>query len=82
MSVFQEKNSQKIVRKISVSCFFLTPLDELTIDLFSDEIERKRRLSEALDKINDRYGEYIITPALMMNMDKTIIDRIAFGGLR
>jgi hypothetical protein len=34
-----------------------------------------------MDKINDKYGEFVITPALMMSMDDTIIDRIAFGGV-
>jgi hypothetical protein len=29
---------------------------------------------------SDKYGEFVITPALMMGMDDTIIDRIAFGG--
>jgi hypothetical protein len=35
-----------------------------------------------MDKINDKYREYIITPALMMGMDETIIDRIAFDGVK
>jgi hypothetical protein len=34
-----------------------------------------------MDRINDKYGEFLITPALMMGMDDTIIDRIAFGGV-
>jgi hypothetical protein len=33
-------------------------------------------------RINDKYGEFVITPALMMGMDETIIDRIAFGGVK
>jgi hypothetical protein len=33
-------------------------------------------------QINDKYGEFVITPALMMGMDETIIDRIAFGGVK
>jgi hypothetical protein len=37
---------------------------------------------EAMDEINDKYGECVITPALMMGMDDTIIDRIAFGGVK
>jgi hypothetical protein len=28
------------------------------------------------------YGEFIITPALMMGTDETIIDRISFGGVK
>jgi hypothetical protein len=34
-----------------------------------------------MDKINDTYGEFAITPALMMWMDETILDWIAFGGV-
>jgi hypothetical protein len=36
-------------------------------------------VAEAMDKINDKYGEFVITPALMMGMDDTIIDRIALA---
>jgi hypothetical protein len=39
-------------------------------------------VSRAMDKINDRWGEFVITPALMMGMDDTILDRIAFGGVK
>ncbi len=39
-------------------------------------------VSEAADKINDRWGEFVITPALMMDMDDIILDRIAFGGVK
>jgi hypothetical protein len=39
-------------------------------------------VAEAMDKINDKYGEFVITPALMMGMRETIIDRIAFGGVK
>jgi hypothetical protein len=35
-----------------------------------------------LDKINDKYGEFVVTPAFMMGMDDTISDRIAFGGVK
>jgi hypothetical protein len=27
-------------------------------------------------------GEFVITPALMMGMDESILDRIAFGGVK
>jgi hypothetical protein len=39
-------------------------------------------VAEAMDKINDRWGEFSITPALMMDMDEIILDRIAFGGVK
>ena len=76
--IFNQQSEKKIVTKISVSCFALSPLTIQQPDLF-DTIDRNRQLSMALDKINDRWGEFTIAPALMMNMDKLILDRIAFG---
>jgi hypothetical protein len=45
-------------------------------------IKNASRVSEAMDKINDRWGEFVIMPALMMGMDEIILDRIAFGGVK
>ena len=36
-------------------------------------------MSDAVDDINNRYGEFVVTPALMLEMQGTIVDRIAFG---
>ena len=44
--------------------------------------DRSHLVSDALDKINDRYGEFVITPALMMGMNGLVVDRIAFGNVR
>lgn len=42
----------------------------------------ERRLNDALDVINNRYGEFVVTPAAMMEMQGEILDRIAFGNVR
>ena len=42
----------------------------------------KHAVSEAMDKINDRRGEFVIIPALMLGMEDVILDRIAFGGVK
>jgi hypothetical protein len=39
-------------------------------------------VSKAADKLNDKWGEFVITPALMMGMEDIILDRIAFGGVK
>jgi len=44
--------------------------------------DSRKRISDAVDGINDRYGEYVITSAMMMEMQGTILDRIAFGQVR
>lgn len=45
-------------------------------------MEVKKRVSDAVDEINNRYGEFVVTPALMMEMQGKILDRIAFGQVR
>lgn len=71
----------KIIAKLGVSSYKLTPSGNTQASLF-DDVDKKKQLSLALDKINDKYGEFVITPARMMGMDKEIVDRIAFGGVK
>jgi hypothetical protein len=39
-------------------------------------------VAEAMDNINDRWGEFVITPALMIEMGDIILDRIFFGSVK
>ena len=47
-----------------------------------EEMAKNKKVTTAVDEINNKYGEFVITPALMMDMDKEIIDRIAFGQVK
>ena len=69
----------KKVRNLAVSVYDLVPHHSEQLEMFAS---RSHAVAEAMDKINDKYGEFVITPALMMGMDDTIIDRIAFGGVK
>lgn len=68
----------KPVRILSVSSFNLKKNAYTQMTLFNDE-NKKRSLTQALDAINNRWGEFAVTPGLMMGMDTIILDRIAFG---
>jgi hypothetical protein len=39
-------------------------------------------VSAAMGKINNKWGEFVITPALMMGIDDIILDWIAFGRVK
>ncbi len=73
-------SEEKKLMKLSVSCYDLSATKNAQASLFEEDEDKLRKVSNALDAINDRYGEYVITPATMMSMDRTIVDRIAFGG--
>jgi hypothetical protein len=70
---------KKRVRNLTVSVYDLILAHSEQLEMFSS---RSRAVAEAMDKINDTYGEFVITPALMMGMDEVILDRIAFGGVK
>lgn len=72
------------VRLMSVTVFDLHDWDPEQLDLFGSErgYLAARRISDALDAVNNRYGEFVVTPANMMSMNKVVLDRIAFGNVR
>jgi len=53
-----------------------------TIEETLRSIEATKRLSDSVDRINNRYGEFVITPAMMLDMQGTILDRVAFGQVK
>jgi DNA polymerase IV len=79
LRLLNQSGYAKRVRNLAVSVYDLIPHHSEQLEMFSS---RSHAVAEAMDKINDKYGEFVITPALMMGMDDTIIDRIAFGGVK
>jgi len=69
------------VREIAVSVFNLSSKNIFQPDFFSDFL-RSQRLTQALDDINTKWGDFVITPARMIGTDTIMPDRIAFGGVR
>jgi DNA polymerase-4 len=72
----------KTVRHLGVSCYHLAPMEPAQLDLFPSSATKNLALTRAVDRINDRYGEYTLSPALMMGMESLVLDRIAFGGVK
>ncbi|MDQ3065037.1 MAG: hypothetical protein M3Q36_02090 [bacterium] len=76
------------VRGMSITVFDLDPIDPEQLSLFDGDasagrqLAAERHISDAVDEINNRYGEFVITPATMMDMHGEILDRIAFGSVR
>jgi DNA polymerase IV len=70
----------KPVKNLAVTCFDLRE-DKFTQLELNTDIIRKQNLSKALDKINNRWGNFTIIPARMINNDNYVLDRVAFGGM-
>lgn len=85
------------VRIIAVTVFALEPSNPEQMSLFAQQIGDRRleigdssfrsfdevkRISDAVDEINNRYGEFVVTSASMMDMSGEILDRVAFGQIK
>jgi len=73
---------EQTVTHLGVSCYGLVPSNRAQPDLFEAGEGKERRIAAALDEINDRYGEFVITPAIMLGMEQMVLDRISFGNVR
>jgi DNA polymerase IV len=79
LRLLNSAGNNKRVRNLAVSVYDLIPTTNEQLDLFASPTHA---VAEAMDEINDKWGEFVITPALMMGMDDIILDRIAFGGVK
>lgn len=71
---------RKPVRELAESVFNLQRCENTQLSLFED-ITKKENLTKAIDEINEKYGNFVITPARMMGMKEVVTDRIAFGNI-
>jgi DNA polymerase IV len=82
MLVFNTQPQRKVVSKLEIHCFDLSVATAMQESLFDTQREKKRKVSKALDGINDKWGEWTIYSARMFGRQKEVIDRIAFGGVK
>ena len=82
MHLFDQVVFPARVTHINISVFNLLPIAPKQCGLFDGTRLDNRSLAQAMDAINDRYGEYTITPASMANMEDIIIKRVPFGSVR
>lgn len=69
------------VANLSVSLFSLTKSNFSQLDLFN-QLTKKINLTQALDKINEKWGNFVITPAMMIGTQDNVVDRVAFGNIK
>lgn len=92
--IFDSKDIYKIVFKLLLSCPFKKPVRELAVSCFNlqkatttqlylfEDLLKKESLVKAVDEVNNRWGNFIITPARMLGTQEVVMDRIAFGGIK
>lgn len=71
-----------IVSGLFLTCYALEPARTNQPTLFEDEHARRERLEDAINAINDRYGELVTQPASVAKSKNPMKDKIPFGSIR
>lgn len=69
------------VKNVAISCFDLSHNNGSQLSLFEDTL-KKNQLTQAVDEINKRWGQFVITPATLNMAGDRVVDRISFGGIK
>lgn len=80
LCLLKESPSLELPRVIAVNVYNLHSNKNLQLDIFSDQV-KKTKLSDATDKINNKWGLYTIHSARMSSDSTVVQDRISFGQL-
>lgn len=70
------------IKEIGVHCYNLEADDNPQLSLFGDQLAREKHLTDAIDEINNRYGEATIHSADTLGMGQLIKQKIPFGSTR
>ncbi len=82
MLLFRQVEIPARVIHINISVYDISPATPRQLGLFDGTRLDTKALAIASDMINDRYGEFTVTPATMANMHDVIIKRVPFGSVR
>lgn len=81
MLLFNRRPRDAYVREIGVSCYMLSPSSRSQLSLL-EEINCETWLTEAVDRINEQFGEFTITYASSAASKAIIKQKIPFGTTR
>lgn len=70
------------IRDINVHVYLLQSHEPSQASLFADEIARERAVTNAIDELNDRYGEHTLHAANTLKTSPLVKTKIPFGSTR
>jgi len=80
-TLLTEANPVSPVRNIAVSAYALTPNLTSQMELFVDVVKNES-LANAMDAINERWGDFTLGMGVARRGENVVLDRIAFGGIK
>jgi len=77
-SILKLTELEKPVHTLAVTCYDLVKAPPLQLSVF-ENAEKKKFVAEAIDKINARFGSFVVVTGNMLAAGDAVKDRVAFG---
>ncbi|GAC1370776.1 MAG: DNA polymerase IV [Candidatus Saccharimonadales bacterium] len=78
----RQEHPDRIVSALAITSYAVEPVRADQMYLWQGEEARADRIEEAMNTINDRYGELKLVPAAAMKSKNPMVDKIPFGTVR
>lgn len=82
LELFKNSPPGQIVTAMAMTAYALEPVRANQPALFEDFHARRERLEDAMDSVNDRYGDLTVAPATVVKSKNPMKDKIPFGSIR
>jgi DNA polymerase IV len=79
--LFNQRPKHMIISAMGITCYKLTPSNRSQVSLFEDA-NKQEWLTEAIDEINERYGNFILFSANALEGKRKVKQKIPFGGTK
>jgi hypothetical protein len=79
--LFNRRPIDDYVREMGISCYKLEPSSMGQVSLL-EEVNKQVWLTEAVDRINEQFGEFTVTYARSASSKKIVKQKIPFGSTR
>lgn len=82
LELFKGSPKGQVVRMMAMTAYALESADAAQPTLFEDSHTKRERLEDALNVVNDRYGDLTIAPGTVVKSKNPMKDKIPFGSIR
>lgn len=82
MWLFRQSPPERTIAQFTVTSYLLEPRRHEQLHLYETVIQRHERVEQALQAVNDRYGELTLVPARLLGSESYVPDKIPFGSTR
>ncbi len=81
LKLMMSRPKGELIQKMSITCYELAPSNRSQLGLF-DSTNKEEWLTQAVDEINDRYGNFMVCSANSMLGKELVKQKIPFGSTK